>query len=175
MKIKTFSIFVSVLAMTAVIGGCSSRKSQPTESIVQTHQDDDITRVGARMQQRTNGNRMGSIRFNETESGLQMTVDLRNTRPNTEYRLWVYDLGGCTIKEFKQDKDSANCEKQKMNVRLPAIQSDADGNIQSTFMLTGVSAAELDNSKLTMTRPDANGNKTKVSWGWLKQRRIFFK
>lgn len=174
-SVKTLTALASVLALVAVAGGCNRSERGLNAEYVQTHQDDEVTRLGARMFQRTGDqNRMGSIRFGEKDSGLQMRVDLKDTRPNTEYRLVVYDMAGCDVKRGRvKNMATEECEFEKTSISLPALNSDAKGNIQSSFLINGVTAAELENTKLVLTRRNTDGNRVTAGWGVLKTRGWF--
>ena len=169
---KKILIFTSILALAVVVGGCSSRSHEKTKShekIVQTHQYDDITRLRANMRQK-HGNKesMGSIRFIEVDSGLSMDVNLFDTRPNVEYSLCVYDMKDCDKKGIK----AGTCEKERKDIVMPTLQSDRDGMISKTYLINGLTAAQMDNAKIVLTRKDANGEKVEAGWGRLRERRF---
>ena len=176
---KKLFLLTSVMSIAVVMAGCSSSSSRNERNrdvdYVQTHEDDDVTRISARMFQRFGpvdsngrGNRMGAIKFNETESGLKMFVVLNNVRPGVEYTLYVYDMVGCD-----KSNPQAGCEKKKLDISFPKVTGDAEGRIRARFMATGVTAAELNDAKITLNRPDANGKEIAVGWGVLKEKRWF--
>jgi Cu/Zn superoxide dismutase len=144
---KKLSILVSVLAMVAV-AGCSSDSTTEGRHVTrayETHQNADVTKVGARMYQMYgNESHMGSVRFTERDGGLSMVVELFDTRPNHDYYLTTstHDFG------------------------LPAIKSNAAGKINETFILNGITAADLKDTKFYLTR---DGGK-RVGQGDMKKR-----
>ncbi|MDR1207376.1 MAG: hypothetical protein LBK26_03110 [Rickettsiales bacterium] len=176
---KNFFMFASILSISAVLAGCSSSTTGDKKSnevnYVQTHEDDDITKLSARMFQRfgapdQSGNEsgMGRIWFRETDSGLQMVVDLQNVRPGVEYTFYVYDMTDSNKKAPKK-----SCKKKKMDISFPTVKGDADRNLKATFMVTGLAAADIKGAKITLNRPDASGEEIAVGWGMLKERRLF--
>ncbi|MCL2538325.1 MAG: hypothetical protein FWF34_00555 [Alphaproteobacteria bacterium] len=174
---KKLSILVSVLAVTAVLGGCSSSNEPKTGEFVQTHQRDNITEVSARIVQvrGEQTTRLGEVRFRERESGLQMLADLNNLRANTEYRFVVYNLVDCTVPgavkkdekcpDNKKTAAKKDCEKERSDIRLPAFHADANGRANISFLANGVTAAELNNTKIGLTRGGV-----KVGHGMLTER-----
>ena len=176
--IKKLNALVCVLGLGIILGGCSGSGQQTSDegiTYVQTHQDDNVTRVFARITAKGEGKeRMGRIRFTEKDSGLQMRVRLKDVKPNTEYKLCVYEMTNCDMKAIKKGDKSAkqSCEKEKMDLNLPRLQSDKDGNIQSSFMINGLAATQLANTKITVVR-ETSGEKTVVGWGMLKQKGMF--
>lgn len=169
---KIISAFASILTIAVILSGCSSsnRSQSGNEKFVQTHQDDKVTHVGAQMLQATSQNGMGDIQFRERDSGLQMRVNLNNTRPNTDYRLFVYDLGCC---EPNCVREAMKCDKERTDIVIPGFRSDANGNVSIAFLANNVTAAELDGKKLALTRMDANGNRVTVGKGLLKNKSWF--
>jgi hypothetical protein len=158
--LKTLSLFASVFAVVGFLGGCSSSgdaKHHRDERIVRTHQDDDITRIGARMYQK-HGDKgeMGSIKFTEKDSGLEMDLDLKDMRPGMEYKLYVHNAKG-----------------EESDIKLPNVRADANGKVKRTYMITGVSAAELDNMKIVLKRVNSDGTEPHVGWGKIKERGWF--
>ena len=145
-----------VMGLVAMVAGCSARTPAPTAT--QTHYRDKITTAAARMHQTAGEkNRMGSVRFDETRAGLNMIVDLRNVRPNVEYKLLVAKPGAAP---------DAKCTR--MNEKLPRVRGDATGHIRQTYLITGLTAAELNGKELRMYRRDAHGRKVRVGLGHIR-------
>ena len=171
-SLKTISVFASILAITAVIGGCSNSRSErkSNENFVQTHQNDDVTRIEATMYQRRGDEaKMGRIRFRERDSGLSMTVNLRGLQPNTEYRLAVYDILACGIVDHEKSGETMVCEKERQNISLPTFRSDAEGSVRNSFTITGTTAAEMNRMKLSLIRRNDNGQRVEAGWGILEE------
>ncbi|MCL1785949.1 MAG: YgdI/YgdR family lipoprotein [Alphaproteobacteria bacterium] len=167
---KKLALAVSALAVLAVLGGCSSnRVTSEGKEYNQTHQRDEITHVVARMHQ-MQGSRaeMGRISFRERESGLQMRVELKNTRPNQEYLVFAYEIA-----RGEKDPRNAGPLKTKAELNLPRIESDRNGNIDATFMIAGVTAAQLNEMKIVISREEKSGDMVKVGWGILGTRSMF--
>jgi hypothetical protein len=174
---KKLFTFAGAVGVAAALAGCSSQSKEPASEVnyVQTHQDADVAKISARMFQRAGsaapsgkGTAMGRIWFRETNSGLQMVIDLNNVRPNVEYTFHVFDMTNCDLKAPK-----TGCEKIRKNVNFPTVTGDADRNLRATFMATGITAADLNGGKITLNRPDANGQEVEVGWGMLRERRLF--
>ncbi len=168
--LKKILICSSVLGVVAIMGGCSSDSDKGKNvEYVQTHQDDEITSIHAKMYQK-NGNKdkMGTIKFSETDSGLKMAIDLKDVRPNTEYKLYVFEVKGCDVKKDKKDM-AKKCTKTQKNIDMPMLTGDRNGKIDTTYMITGLTAADLDGKKLVLARDDASGKEVHVGWGLLSQ------
>ncbi|MCL2749355.1 MAG: hypothetical protein FWE50_04765 [Alphaproteobacteria bacterium] len=168
--IKKISIFTSALAVIAVMAGCSSTSENRTqnEDYVQTHQNDEVTRLGAKMFQA--GDRkteLGNIRFNEREGGLEMRVRLRDVRPSTNFMVRAYDLTSCPM-----DPNAAPA-KTSSAVLLPDVKSNSEGIVNSTFLIPRVTAAELAETKIVVIRRNADGTETKVAHGILREKSWF--
>ena len=178
--LKKLCIATSVLGVAAIMGGCSSTPESANErniEYVQTHQKDDVTSVHARMRQKSGErSRMGSVRFTETQSGMKMVVDLRDLRPSTEYSFVVYEITGCEVQKDRTNRTAkkiGECEKVKQNIQLPAFRSGQSGNALDTYMITGLTAAELNNKRLGLTRENDKGETVTVGWGALKEGGLF--
>lgn len=180
MKNLLKNVFIGTLAfgMIVVLGGCSSSSKPSADSAkhkdveyVQTHQDDKITSIHAKMYQK-NGkkDKMGEIKFAEEQSGLQMTAELKDVRPDAEYTLSLYK-----VKDCKKDKKSkmAKCDKTKIDADLPTLKGDKDGKVHVTYMITGLTAAELDKTKVVLSRKNDKGEEVHVGWGMLKHGMMF--
>ncbi len=166
-------MFASVLGVVAIMGGCSSSDTSKDVEYTQTHQNDDVTNIKAKMYQKYgNKDRMGEIKFAETDSGLKMTVDLKDVRPNTEYNVYVYELKGCDMKKEKKDMRGM-CEKTKQDIDLPMLKGDMNGKIATTYMIRGITAADLDNKKIVLSRENDSGEEVHVGWGMLKEGMMF--
>lgn len=144
----------SVIGIIAALGACSSSHETKQQDVkyTQTHVKDDVTHTSARMHQvYGDQDRMGEIKFKETDAGLKMTVDLYDTRPGVEYKLQTYDMYG-----------------SKRDLNMPMVKANAKGKIEETFLVRGLSAGELKNGKIALIRNDAKGNAIKVGHGDLK-------
>jgi len=168
--IKKLAVFTSALAVITVVGGCSSTSENRTQQAdyVQTHQHDEVTRLGAKMFQ--SGDRkteLGSIRFNERDSGLEMRVRMKDVRPNTNFLVRAYDLTSCPVDA------NATPEKTRSAVLLPDVKSNRDGEIRDTFMIPRIAAADLVETKIVVIRRNADGTETKVAHGILRDKTWF--
>ena len=182
-SIKKMLMVVSIVGVTVMIAGCSSSNdSAKTENetkteYVQTHQNDDVKTVKAKMYQKKlkdgTADEMGYIKFTETESGLKMVTDLKKVRPDVEYKLYVYDIKGCDKSMKDKSKDKKKCDKEKKDIDLPELVGDKDGTVKTTFMITGLTAAELEDAKITLVRDDDHGEKVKVGWGKIAEKGLF--
>ncbi|MCL1902571.1 MAG: hypothetical protein FWG18_03015 [Alphaproteobacteria bacterium] len=172
---KKLAILTSVLALTAVVAGCSgtNRNNNLADTKwVQTHQDADVTRLSARIFNRgIEQQEMGRIAFTEREEGLQMRISLRDVRPNTEYTFRIFEATGCP----KTGAGPATSGKELVcrGIMMPTVRSDADGRINATFMTTGITAADLEQSKISLVRMNADGTEFRAAWGTLRERGIF--
>ncbi|MCL2331448.1 MAG: hypothetical protein FWC61_02785 [Proteobacteria bacterium] len=171
---KRICILSSALALATVIGGCGGGDRGRNVEYVQTHQQDEITRLRAVMfQNNADEDRIGTIKFGEKDSGLQMSVDLSGAMPDMEYKIYAYDIKGCDIKQIGIDQTIIICVKAKKDISLPIIRSDGKGNINSTYMITGLTAADLNNTKLVLARTNAKGDEIEVGFGALRERVLF--
>ncbi|MCL2629367.1 MAG: hypothetical protein FWD33_01595 [Alphaproteobacteria bacterium] len=182
--IKTLSMITAVAAIAVGFGGCHrSHDRGKRVEYVQTHQGDEVTRVRARMfQKRDHKTEMGHITFAERESGLRMHMELKDLRPNTEYQVVIYDMSDCKIdkkkwkeatkeqRAEKRAKKTKNCEKVNMRATMPTLKSTAKGEARTSFLITGLTAAELDGAKIVLRRENAQGEEISVGWGMLRER-----
>lgn len=173
--IKKMFMFTSILGVAVLMAACSSDSKQAKSSdgmeYYQTQEHADVKKVNAKMYTHSSSggeSRMGDIKFVETESGLKMEVDLKDLRPGVEYTINAYkmDCGDMTEEEMKKaKKDKAEfkkmCDKEKMSVNLPTLKAGASGKLEETFMIRGLTAKQLNNAKITLSR---DGN-DKAAWG----------
>jgi len=136
-------------------------KKHDTEPTVfyQKYESDDIHNVRANMNTKSvNGGmaEMGFINFKETDDGLRMDVDLIYLRPGVNYTVLVYQCGACN--------DSTCCDMFPMNIDLPQIKNNQDNRLQESYIIRGLTAAQLNNAKLILTRDGGY----KAAWGILK-------
>lgn len=127
----------------------------------QTYSRNDVKKVSANMSTRSNAGgtaEMGTIWFKETNDGLKMNVDLIYLRPNTIYTAQVYQCGACN--------DNTCCAVEAMSIDLPKLSvSNSGDRLQQTYIVRGLTAAQLNNSKLVLTRDGGY----QAAWGTLKQ------
>lgn len=126
----------------------------------QTYSGSDIKKVKANMATRSSQGgdaEMGTIWFKETNDGLKMTVDLMYLRPNKTYTAQIYQCGACN--------DTTCCALEAMSVDLPTLQVNNDERLQQTYIIRGLTATQLNNAKLILTRDGGY----KAAWGTLKQ------
>ena len=137
------------------------KKHEGPKVFHQKYEGDDIKSVHGKMMTRSNNGRtavMGFIEFLETNDGLQMNVDLVYLRPNQVYTAQIYQCGTCN--------DSVCCDTAAMNIDLPTIQTNQDERLQQSYIIRGLSASQLNNAKLILTRDGGY----KAAWGTLKQK-----
>ncbi len=173
--------FASVLAAAAVLAGCSScpnkhaahkqhhRAPQPVEviesdSIVvyQTYENADIDKVYAKMYTRSSKggvSHMGHIKFHDTDNGLKMVVDLKDLRPGVPYTVKLAKCGMCAYGE------TGCCNKTPINVKLPMLETGMSRKLDETFMIQGMSAAQLNGAKIWLERDGGY----KAGWGQLEK------
>ena len=127
----------------------------------QTYSGSDVKKVKANMLTRSNMGgdaEMGTIWFKETDDGLKMNVDLIYLRPNTIYTARIYQCGACN--------DNTCCAVEAMSVDLPQLSiSNTGDRLLQTYIIRGLTATQLNNAKLVLTRD--NGHQ--AAWGTLKQ------
>ena len=134
---------------------------QITETVVfyQTYEAEEVDNVSAKMYTRSSRggeSKMGTIKFVETNDGLHMKIDLVDLRPGVKYTAKVYQCGACN--------DSTCCDTAPMAVDLPTIHIDKVGRLQKSYIVRGLTAAQLNNAKLVLTRDGGY----KAAWGTLK-------
>lgn len=166
--IKKMLMFTSVLGAAAILSGCSTMCGQKkkhvkpaaaTETVVfyQTYEQADINRVSAKMYTRSSHggeSKMGYIKFMETDSGLKMDVDLKDLRPGVTYTVKIYQCGSC-------NNDSMCCDKSSMPISLPKLKIEKSGRLEETFIIRGLTAAQLNNAKIYLERDGGY----KAAWG----------
>ena len=187
MKNKNLFLVASFFGIAVLMGGCScpnkiykhhdhygqctkkdhsncKHKMQPnvSETIVfyQTYEGADIDDVRANMYTRSSRggeSAMGTIKFQETRDGLKMHVDLIDLRPGKTYQTHIYQCGACN--------DSTCCDTAPMAVDLPLLKIDRVGRLQQSYIIRGLTASQLNNAKLVLTRDGGY----KAAWGTLKQ------
>ena len=139
------------------------KKGHGSQPIIfqQTYTGSDVKQVKANMATRSSQGgdaEMGTIWFNETQDGLKMTVDLVYLRPNKTYTAQIYQCGACN--------DNTCCAIEAMSVDLPKLQVSSNGErLQQTYIVRGLTATQLNNAKLILTRDGGY----KAAWGTLKQ------
>lgn len=184
---KKFTVLVSCLSAAVVLAGCTScptkhhgyhnqevykakkqhhkqqkmQSPQVTETVVfyQTYDASDVENVSANMFTRSSRggeSAMGTIKFQETKDGLHMKTDLVDLRPGVTYTAHVYQCGACN--------DSMCCDTSPMAIDLPKIKIDKVGRLQKSYIIRGLTAAQLNNAKLVLTRDGGY----KAAWGKLK-------
>ena len=188
MKTKTALLLASIFGVVAMLGGCAcpnkhhayhaqcdgknhtncqhakhkKQSPQVSETVVfyQTYEASDVDDVRANMYTRSSRggeSAMGTIKFNETNAGLKMTVDLIDLRPGKTYTAHVYQCGACN--------NSTCCDTAPMAIDLPKLRIDTVGRLQKSYIVRGLTAAQLDNAKLILTRDGGY----KAAWGTLRQ------
>jgi len=168
--IKKMFKFTAVFGIAAILSGCSTmcqqkkHRRQPapaaaTETVVfyQTYEQADINRVSAKMYTRSSAggeSKMGYIKFIETDSGLKMDVDLKDLRPGVTYTVKIYQCSSC-------NNDSMCCDKSSMPISLPKLRIENRGRLEETFIIRGLTAAQLNNAKIYLERDGGY----KAAWG----------
>jgi len=127
----------------------------------QNYNGNDVHKVSANMVTRsyTGGTaEMGTIKFKETNDGLNMTVDLMHLRPNTVYTAQVYQCWPCN--------NTMCCAMDAMSVDLPKLVNSQKGEqLQQSYIIRGLTATQLNNAKIVLTRDGGY----QAAWGTLKQ------
>lgn len=168
--IKKLFMFTSILGVAVAVSGCCAKKTQKvtaTETTVfyQTYEDADVNRVHAKMYTRSSHggeSRMGNIKFYETDAGLKMEVDLKDLRPGVDYTVRIYQCGSC-------NNNSMCCDKSSMSVNLPKLTAGASGRLEESFIIRGLTAAQLKNAKIYLERDGGY----KAAWGTLEKNVLF--
>ena len=135
-------------------------KKHETKVFQQNYTDDDIDNVIANIYTRSvNGGEsvMGTIKFKETDNGLKMKIDLVDLRPGKIYTAQIYQCSTCD--------NGICCATETMNIDLPTIKSDSNGKLQQSYIIRGLTATQLNNAKLILTRDGGY----KAAWGTLNQ------
>ena len=138
------------------------QQPQITETVVfyQTYDASDVDNVSANIFTRSSRggeSAMGTIKFKETGEGLKMKVDLIDLRPGKTYTAHVYQCGACN--------DSTCCDMSPMAIDLPTLKINTVGRLQKSYIIRGLTAAQLNNAKLVLTRDGGY----KAAWGTLRQ------
>ena len=184
MKNKTLFIMASLCGVVLLTSGCANnpmqcgqntyekpqhkhkkyqhehKKHDEPRVFYQNYGADDIHNVTAKMVTKSASGGtadMGFINFQETDNGLKMDVDLVYLRPGISYTALVYQCGACN--------DSACCDMAPMNIDLPQIMINQDGRLQESYIIRGLTATQLNNAKLILTRDGGY----KAAWGIVTQ------
>ena len=168
--IKKLFMFTSILGVAVAVSGCCAKKTQKvtaTETTVfyQTYEEADVNRVHAKMYTRSSHggeSRMGNIKFYETDAGLKMEVDLKDLRPGVDYTVRIYQCGS-------RNNNSMCCDKSSMSVNLPKLTAGASGRLEESFIIRGLTAAQLKNAKIYLERDGGY----KAAWGTLEKNVLF--
>jgi len=171
--IKKIVVMSSVLGVAVLLSGCTGMcgkkahgqkhaKAQATETVVfyQTYENADVSRVHAKMythSSRGGESKMGYIKFNETDSGLKMEVDLKDLRPNVTYTVKIYQCGNCS--------DNTCCAQNSMAIDLPKLRINHVGRLEESFIIRGLTAAQLNNAKIYLERDGGY----KAAWGTMEK------
>ena len=179
---KKFCVFASVLGAAVLLSGCTMQcpnkkvkhhkqmyHAEPVEVIesdpivvYQTYEDSDVNHVYAKMythSSRGGESKMGHIKFKDTDNGLKMTVDLKDMRPGVQYHVKLYKCETC----YNDAKCCTNAHK--MNIKLPMLQTGMSGRLNQTYMIQGLSAAQLDGANIYLGRDGGY----KAGWGKLEK------
>ncbi|MBQ6011623.1 MAG: hypothetical protein IJL23_00685 [Alphaproteobacteria bacterium] len=182
MKHKTLFILTSLCAVTLLTSACTTCPTQTHDRgaynqqhkkhnkkihdgkpmvFQQTYSGSDVKRVKANMATRSSQGgdaEMGAIWFTETNEGLKMNADLVYLRPNKTYTAQIYQCGSCN--------DNTCCAMEAMSVELPTLSvSNAGDRLQQTYIVRGLTATQLNNAKIILTRDGGY----KAAWGTLRQ------
>lgn len=178
MKTKTLLLLGSLCGVCFLTSACTTCPTQQHEQyqhhknkkhkmhnekpvvFQQNYTGDDIKKVKANMSTKSSQGgttEMGTIWFTETDNGLQMNADLIYLRPNKTYTAEIYQCGACN--------DNTCCAMEAMSVDLPQLKvNNAGDRLQQTYIIRGLTATQLNNAKLILTRD----NGYKAAWGTLK-------
>ena len=173
------SVLGAAVMLSACVGGCPEKKAmhhkkvarnaQPVELIesdtivvYQTYENADVDKVYAKMYTRSSHggtSHMGHIKFHDTDNGLKMVVDLKDLRPAVPYNVKLYKCGICAYDE------TGCCNKTAVNVKLPMFETGESRRLNQTYMIQGVSAAQLNGAKIYLERDGGY----KAGWGVLEK------
>ena len=180
---KTVFMFASLLGATGLLSGCmmecpnkkthhhkSVQRMQPVAvveetdaiAVYQTYEDADVNHVYAKMythSSRGGESKMGHIKFKDTDNGLKMMVDLKDMRPGVQYHVKLYQCGTC----YNDAKCCTNAKK--MDIQMPMLQTGTSGRLDQTYMIQGLSAAQLEGANIYLERDGGY----KAGWGKLEK------
>ena len=179
-KLLTVASVLGAVVLLAGCSGCPAKKHhqkpmhkvqhmQPVELIesdtivvYQTYEDADVKKLYAKMythSSRGGESKMGHIKFRETENGLKMDVDLKDLRPGVPYTVRLYQCSSC-------HNDAKCCNNSPaMNVKLPMLEAGESGRLEHSYMIQGLSAAQLNGANLYLERDGGY----KAGWGKLEK------
>jgi len=181
---KKMFMFASVLGAAVLLSGCMmecpkkrgvhhakpvTHYVQPVEVVesdaivvYQTYEDADINHVYAKMythSSRGGESKMGHIKFKETENGLKMEVDLKDMRAGVPYSVKIYQCDMCY-------NDAKCCNNSRaLNIKLPILQTGVSGHLNQTYMIQGLTAAQLNGANIYLERDGGY----KAGWGKLEK------
>lgn len=181
---KKMLMFASILGAAVLLSGCmmecpnkkgvrhvkTVQHVQPVEVVeasdtivvYQTYEDADVNSVYAKMythSSRGGESKMGHIKFKDTDNGLKMIVDLKDLRPGVPYTVKMYQCSSCY-------NDAKCCDNSKMlNVNLPMLQTGESRHLSQTYMIQGLSAAQLNGANIYLERDGGY----KAGWGRLEK------
>lgn len=174
--LKKMFMLTSVLGVAVLLSGCmmscpnkkmhkhhNVKPAPVTDTVVfyQTYEDADINRVAAKMythSSRGGESGMGHIKFYETDAGLKMEVDLKDLRPGVTYTMRIHQCGSC-------NNNSTCCDKASMPINLPTLRINHTGRLEESFIIRGLTAAQLQNAKIYLERDGGY----KAAWGTLEK------
>lgn len=178
---KKMFVGVSALAAVVLLGGCTGcpakkhhtkkmvYQPQPVEMIesdtivvYQMVEKQPVDNMYAKMYTHSsNGgeSKMGYIKFHQTDNGLKMKVDLKDMRPGVQYHVKLYQCDSC-------HNDARCCNNaKKLDMTMPMLQTGKSGRLEQTYMLQGVSAAQLQGANIFLERDGGY----KAAWGRLEK------
>lgn len=178
---KKMFVGVSALAAVVLLGGCTGCPAkkhhtkkmvyhpQPVEMIesdtivvYQMVENQPVDNMYAKMYTHSsNGgeSKMGYIKFHQTDNGLKMKVDLKDMRPGVQYHVKLYQCDSC-------HNDARCCNNaKKLDMTMPMLQTGKSGRLEQTYMLQGVSAAQLQGANIFLERDGGY----KAAWGRLEK------
>ena len=86
-------------------------------------------------------------------------VDLKDLRDGVPYTVKLYQCGSCY-------NDAKCCNNSKLlNVNLPMLQTGTSGRLDQTYMIQGLSAAQLNGANIYLERDGGY----KAGWGKLEK------
>lgn len=178
---KKMFMLTSVLGVAVLLSACAScpdkkmhhkqkmHRAQPVEVIesdtivvYQTYENADVKKVYAKMYTHSSSggtSYMGHIKFHDTDNGLKMVVDLKDLRPGVPYTVKLAKCGMCEYDE------TGCCNKTPINVKLPMLETGISRKLDQTFMIQGMSAAQLNGAQIWLERDGGY----KAGWGRLEK------